>query len=35
MAGPPSPEARHAMSGALVESENQRCEEVMARTLQR
>jgi hypothetical protein len=35
MAGPPSPEARHAMSGALVEAENQRCEEVMARTLQR
>ena len=35
MAGPPSEFARKAMSGELVEEENQRCEQVMARTLGR
>ena len=31
MAGVPSPQARHAMSGKLLEENNARCEEVMAR----
>jgi catechol 2,3-dioxygenase-like lactoylglutathione lyase family enzyme len=35
MAGPPSPAARAAMSGALVDQANERCEEVMARALGR
>jgi catechol 2,3-dioxygenase len=35
MAGAPSPFARKAMSGELVEEENQRCEQVMAKALGR
>ena len=35
MAGPPSPQARHAMSGKLLEENNERCEQVMARALGR
>ena len=35
MAGPPSPQARHAMSGKLMEENNERCEQVMARALGR
>jgi catechol-2,3-dioxygenase len=35
MAGAPSPLARRAMGGELVEEENRRCEEVMARALGR
>ena len=35
MAGVPSPFARKAMGGELVEEENQRCEEVMAKALGR
>lgn len=35
MAGPPSELTRKAMSGELVEEQNQRCEQVMARTLGR
>ena len=35
MAGPPTPQARHAMSGKLLEENNERCEQVMARALGR
>lgn len=35
LAGPPSSQARHAMSGKLIEENNERCEQVMARTLGR
>jgi len=35
MAGPPSTGARYAMSGKLIEDNNARCEEVMAKTLGR
>jgi catechol 2,3-dioxygenase len=35
MAGPPSERARYAMSGKLVEENNARCEELMARRLGR
>jgi len=35
MAGPPSPQARHAMSGKLLQENNERCEQVMARALGR
>ena len=35
MAGVPSEFARKAMSGELVEEENQRCEQVMAKALGR
>lgn len=35
MAGPPSASARHAMSGKLLDENNERCEQVMARTLGR
>ena len=35
MAGPPSPQARAAMSGALVDQANERCEQIMARALGR
>ena len=35
MAGVPSPFARKAMGGELVEEENRRCEEVMAKALGR
>jgi hypothetical protein len=35
MSGPPSESARYAMSGKLVEDNNERCEHVMARTLGR
>lgn len=35
MAGPPSAFARKAMGGELVEEENRRCEEIMARALGR
>jgi hypothetical protein len=35
MAGPPSAFARRAMGGELVEEENQRCEQVMAKALGR
>jgi catechol 2,3-dioxygenase-like lactoylglutathione lyase family enzyme len=35
MAGPPSERAHAAMSGKLVEDENERCEQIMARTLGR
>ena len=35
MAGPPSTSARYAMSGKLIDDNNARCEEVMAKTLGR
>jgi len=35
MAGPPSPFARRAMGGELVDEENRRCEQVMAQALGR
>ena len=35
MAGAPTPQARHAMSGKLLEENNERCEQQMARTLGR
>lgn len=35
MAGAPTPQARHAMSGKLLEENNERCEQAMARVLGR
>jgi catechol 2,3-dioxygenase len=35
MAGPPSERARYAMSGKLLEENNERCEQIMARALGR